>query len=61
MREQERRGKPVLDDQEVQEIERALVESYNKRCTIDLIVFNPFEDEQVPSNTLFEFMSCHIL
>ncbi|WP_128102772.1 YolD-like family protein [Paenibacillus sp. DCT19] len=47
MEEQKRRGKPELDDQEVQQIERLLVESYNSRCTIDLVVFNPFYDEPV--------------
>lgn len=42
-----RREKPVLDDQEVQMIERAIVDSFNKRCVIDLTLFDPFEDEKI--------------
>ncbi|MFB5268201.1 YolD-like family protein [Paenibacillus enshidis] len=45
MKEQERRGKPVLDDQEVQLIEKALIESYNRRTPVTVTVFNPFDDE----------------
>lgn len=45
MKEQERRGKPVLDDQEVQLIEQALIESYNRRIPVTVTVFNPFDDE----------------
>ncbi|MEY8748650.1 YolD-like family protein [Bacillales bacterium AN1005] len=47
MREQERRGKPVLDEQELQLIEDVLVESYNERTTVTLTVFNPFDDEEL--------------
>ncbi|MFK0524724.1 YolD-like family protein [Paenibacillus illinoisensis] len=47
MEKQKRRGQPELDDQEVQEIERKIVESYNRRCTIDLVLFNPFFDEEL--------------
>ncbi|MET3943176.1 hypothetical protein ABIC22_005988 [Paenibacillus sp. PvP094] len=45
MREQERRGKPVLDDQEVQLIEQVLFQSYSEQITIAITVFNPFDDE----------------
>lgn len=44
-REQERRGKPVLDEQEVQLIEEVIMESYCERRFITLTVFNPFDDE----------------
>ncbi|MFB5761075.1 YolD-like family protein [Paenibacillus medicaginis] len=47
MREQERRGKPALDDQEMQLIEQALIESYNRRVPITVVVFNPFDDEEL--------------
>ncbi|MFB5269259.1 YolD-like family protein [Paenibacillus enshidis] len=47
MREQERRGKPTLDDQEMQLIEQALIESYNRRVPITVVVFNPFDDEEL--------------
>lgn len=46
-REQQRRGKPVLDDQAIEEITRALAESYNEKVRVDLVVFNPFYDEPV--------------
>ncbi|OPG98927.1 hypothetical protein B2I21_09695 [Chryseobacterium mucoviscidosis] len=45
MSEQERRGKPVLDEQEVQLIEQAILESYQECRSITLTVFNPFDDE----------------
>ena len=45
MKDRQRRGKPELDDQEVQLIEQALIESYNTRTTITLLVFSPFDDE----------------
>ncbi|OPG99000.1 hypothetical protein B2I21_07550 [Chryseobacterium mucoviscidosis] len=46
-REQQRRGKPILDEQAIEEIVRALAVSYNEKARIDLVVFNPFEDEPV--------------
>ncbi|MBU5356168.1 YolD-like family protein [Paenibacillus barcinonensis] len=45
MREQERRGKPVLDEQEFQLIENILLESFHECTTVTLTVFNPFDDE----------------
>lgn len=47
MEEQKRRGKPQLDEQEIQWIGEALVQSYKTNCSVDLVVFSPFEDEQV--------------
>ncbi|MGW8959205.1 YolD-like family protein [Paenibacillus sp. NPDC055715] len=47
MKEQGRRGKPTLDDQEMQQIERAIIVSYNERKPIALRVFNPFDDEEL--------------
>jgi len=44
-REQERRGKPVLDEQEVQLIEQAVLQSYQERRSVTLTVFSPFDDE----------------
>ncbi|MFE6076720.1 YolD-like family protein [Paenibacillus sp. NPDC057886] len=45
MSEQERRGKPVLDEQELQLIEDVLMESFHEHTTVTLTVFNPFDDE----------------
>ncbi|WP_028590373.1 YolD-like family protein [Paenibacillus massiliensis] len=42
--EETRRSKPILDDQEVQLIEQALVNSYNRRVSVELWVFDPFDD-----------------
>jgi hypothetical protein len=47
MDKQEQRGKPVLDDQEIQLIERAIFESYQECRSITLTVFNPFDDEEL--------------
>lgn len=47
MQDRQRRGKPELDDQEVQLIEQALIESYNSRTTVTLLVFSPFDDEEL--------------
>ncbi|MBB6024827.1 hypothetical protein HNR77_005973 [Paenibacillus sp. JGP012] len=44
---QERRGKPVLDEQEMQLIEEAIFESYQERHSVTLTVFNPFDDEKM--------------
>lgn len=44
---QKRRGKPDLDDQEIQQISEVLVESYSSSCTVDLVLFSPFDDEHV--------------
>lgn len=41
------REKPVLDDQEIQEIEYLLVESFNKRKPVVLTLFDPIEDKRV--------------
>ncbi|MCP3806386.1 YolD-like family protein [Paenibacillus sp. Lou8.1] len=45
MKDRQRRGKPELDDQEVQLIEQALIESYNTRTIVTVTVFSPFDDE----------------
>lgn len=45
MKEQQRRVKPELDDQEVQLIEQALINSYNTRRPVTVTVFSPFDDE----------------
>lgn len=42
--EETRRPKPVLDAQEIELIEQALVISYNRRVLVELQVFDPFED-----------------
>ncbi|WP_127539407.1 YolD-like family protein [Paenibacillus illinoisensis] len=47
LEEQKKRGKPDLDEQAQLEIEWALVESYNRRKTVELVVFSPFEDERI--------------
>jgi hypothetical protein len=44
-KEQERKGKPVLDEQEMQLIEEAIMESYQECWSVTLTVFNPFDDE----------------
>ncbi|MGF6354100.1 hypothetical protein ABIE27_002010 [Paenibacillus sp. 4624] len=44
---QERRGKPVLDEQEMQLIEEAIFESFQERHSVALTVFNPFDDEEI--------------
>ncbi|WP_036673884.1 YolD-like family protein [Paenibacillus sp. FSL R5-192] len=44
---QKRRGKPELDDQEMQRISEVLVDSYNRSSTVDLILFNPFFEEPI--------------
>ncbi|MCP3780784.1 YolD-like family protein [Paenibacillus sp. MZ03-122A] len=36
-----------LDDQEVQLIEQALIVSYNTRQPISIVVFSPFDDEEL--------------
>ncbi|WP_025681778.1 YolD-like family protein [Paenibacillus massiliensis] len=45
--EETRRSKPIMDDQEVQLIEQALVNSYNRRVPVELQVFDPFDDIRV--------------
>lgn len=45
MKDRQRRGKPELDDQEVQLIEQALIDSYNSRTAVTLLVFSPFNDD----------------
>ncbi|MMZ53647.1 YolD-like protein [compost metagenome] len=44
MQDRQRRGKPELDDQEVQLIEQALIDSYNSRQPVSVTVFSPFDD-----------------
>lgn len=39
------REKPVLDDQELEQIRRTLIDSYNKRLRIRVIVFDLTDDE----------------
>lgn len=47
IQEQKRRVKPELDEQEIQQISEILGESYSSSCTVDLVIFNPFNDELV--------------
>ncbi|MET3831048.1 hypothetical protein ABIC86_002514 [Paenibacillus sp. DS2363] len=47
IQEQKRRVKPELDEQEIQQISVILGESYSSSCTVDLVVFNPFDDVHV--------------
>ncbi|ODA09266.1 MULTISPECIES: YolD-like family protein [Paenibacillus] len=47
MKDRQRRGKRELDDQEVLLIEQALIESYNTRQSVILVVFSPFDDEEL--------------
>ncbi|URJ45198.1 YolD-like family protein [Paenibacillus polymyxa] len=47
MKDRQRRGKPELDDQEVQLIEQALIDSYNSRTSVSVTVFSPFDDEEL--------------
>lgn len=42
--EETRKFKPVLDAQEIELIEQAIVNSYNRRVPVELRVFDPFED-----------------
>ncbi|WP_311080990.1 YolD-like family protein [Paenibacillus polymyxa] len=44
MKDRQRRGKPELDDLEVQLIEQALIDSYNTRTAVSVTVFSPFDD-----------------
>ncbi|WP_260986700.1 YolD-like family protein [Paenibacillus xylanexedens] len=44
---QRRRGKPVLDEQEMHLIEEAIFESYQECRTVTLTVFSPFDDEEL--------------
>ncbi|URJ36637.1 YolD-like family protein [Paenibacillus polymyxa] len=44
MKEQQRRNKPELDDQEIRLIERALIDSYNRRTEVTVSIFDPFDD-----------------
>ncbi|MGG1639828.1 YolD-like family protein [Paenibacillus sp. NRS-1782] len=44
MKDRQRRGKPELDEQEVQLIEQALIDSYNSRTAVTVSVFSPFDD-----------------
>jgi DNA-directed RNA polymerase subunit E'/Rpb7 len=47
IQEQKRRVKPELDEQEIQRISEVLGESYSNNSTVDLVIFNPFNDELV--------------
>ncbi|NEU63567.1 YolD-like family protein [Paenibacillus sp. ALJ109b] len=44
-KEQERKGKPVLDEQEMQLIEELILESHQECRSVKMTVFNPFDDE----------------
>lgn len=44
---QERRGKPVLDEQEMLLIEDAIFESHQECRSVALTVFSPFDDEEL--------------
>lgn len=46
-KEESRRFKPVLDVQEIEQIEQVLVNSYNRRVPVELRVFNPFDEVRV--------------
>ncbi len=39
------RDKPVLDDQELEQIHRTLIDSYNRRLRIRVMVFDPVDDK----------------
>lgn len=43
-REEQQKTKPILDAQEVEQIEKALVNSYNRRVPVELKVFDPFKE-----------------
>ncbi|MCM3783658.1 YolD-like family protein [Neobacillus mesonae] len=45
--EKNKHTKPIIDEQEMQLIERALVDSFNQRERVDLILYDPFEDRHV--------------
>ncbi|MFP4976415.1 YolD-like family protein [Paenibacillus sp. CN-4] len=45
-REQERRGKPEVDEQEWELILRALGESFQEGCCVTIRTFDPFEDRE---------------
>ncbi|MEK5058658.1 hypothetical protein BK126_02905 [Paenibacillus sp. FSL H7-0326] len=45
--EKTKHSKPIIDEQEMQLIERALVDSRNERMRIDLVLHDPFEDRHV--------------
>ncbi|MEC0233619.1 YolD-like family protein [Paenibacillus kribbensis] len=47
MKEEQRRSKPELDDQEMNLIERALIDSYNRRTEVTISVFDPFDDTTI--------------
>ncbi|MEK3776597.1 YolD-like family protein [Paenibacillus sp. FSL K6-4396] len=47
IKEQKRRVKPELDEQEIQRVSEVLGESYSNSCTVDLVLFNPFYDDHV--------------
>ncbi|WFR60886.1 YolD-like family protein [Paenibacillus amylolyticus] len=47
IKEQKRRVKPELDEQEIQRISDVLAESYSKSCTVDVVLFTPFYDDPV--------------
>ncbi|WP_339309773.1 YolD-like family protein [Paenibacillus sp. FSL k6-2145] len=58
---QKRRGKPNLDDQEMQRISEVLVDSYNRSSTVDLILFNPFFEEPISGVVVgLNFARCEI-
>ncbi|OMF17072.1 hypothetical protein BK131_03615 [Paenibacillus amylolyticus] len=44
---QRRRGKPILDEQEMLMIEEAIFESYQECRSVTLTVFSPFDDEEI--------------
>lgn len=44
-REQQRRGKPIMDEQAIEEIVRTLAQSFHEKVQVDLVVFSPFDDE----------------
>ncbi|WP_410514556.1 YolD-like family protein [Paenibacillus sp. BR2-3] len=43
-RETQRRGKPVLDDQKWEEMERTLLLSLRNHVRVNIVLFDPFED-----------------
>ncbi|MEK5260689.1 YolD-like family protein [Paenibacillus sp. FSL L8-0663] len=46
MKDRQRRGKPELDDQEVQLIAQVLMDSYNSCTAVTMEIFNLFDDAE---------------
>lgn len=46
-REEQRKVKPILDEQEIQQIERVIIDSFNRGTLITLTLFHPFDDVEI--------------